>query len=67
VWGITSLPDESAGAFADAHPRFIAFCVIVPVVAAAGLSAIALALRPGTAGEGPEEDRPGLTPGAPIG
>ncbi|MCC6832428.1 MAG: phosphatase PAP2 family protein [Thermoleophilia bacterium] len=52
AWGIAALPDESAGAFADAHPRFIAFCVIVPVVAAAGLSAVVLALRPGTAGEG---------------
>ncbi|MFN8121237.1 MAG: phosphatase PAP2 family protein [Thermoleophilia bacterium] len=67
AWGLASLPDESAGTFADAHPRFIAFCVIVPVLAALCLTALSLALRSGNVGEDPSGDPRRLTPGAPIG
>jgi len=35
------LPDETAGAFADAHPRFIGFCVVAVLLATAAAATVA--------------------------
>lgn len=67
AWGLNSLPDESAGAFADAHPRFIAFCVVVPLVVVSALGALMIALRHRKTGEAPPGDPAGLTPAPRIG
>lgn len=67
VWGLRNLPDESAGRFVDAHPGFIAFCVVAAVGVVACLVALSIAFCARDVTQNTGGDRPGLTPGDPIG
>jgi len=67
AWGLRTLPAESAGRFVEAHPAFIAFCVVTVLGTVGCLVALSVAFNTRSASQNTGADRPGLTPGDPIG